>query len=102
MSVLKYKNLKFFISVFFCLSIFTNVLAQSYGLIVSSHETVAENRTSLDLTNSGVICFNDRLDFSFDFGFVPNQSIYFGYVFRLVNDRNENIDFIYNQKENKF
>ncbi|MEI9946298.1 MAG: kelch repeat-containing protein [Chitinophagaceae bacterium] len=103
MSCLKNKYFLFFLSVFVYLNLFpTNTAAQSYGLVVSSHEAVAENRTCLDLTSSGPICFDKNLDLDFDLGFIPNQSIYFGYVFRMVNDKNQNIDFIYNQRENKF
>src|SRR5690349_19351219 len=80
----------------------TNTQAQSYGLQFSSHETLAENRTSLNLTSEGTICYKQNLEFSFDFSLLPNYSIYFGYVFRLINDQNQNIDLIYNQKERTF
>ena len=102
MTATKYKRV-FILFLAACSFVFFNTtLAQSYGLIVSSHEAVAENRTSLELTNSGPICFDKALDFSFDFSFVPNYTTYFGYIFRLINDKNQNIDLIYNQKQGSF
>lgn len=76
--------------------------AQSYGLTFSSHEVVPEKRTSLDLTGSEPICFSQKLDLSFDLSFVPDYVTYFGYVFRLINDKEQNIDLIYDQKTKVF
>src|ERR1700730_7579179 len=81
---------------------FYQTSAQSYGLIFSSHEVVPEKRTSLDLTGSNPICFKDSLDLSFELGFMPNYSVYFGYIFRLVNTESQNIDLIYDQKKSRF
>ena len=102
MAAIKYKRV-FILFLAVCPFVFfNNTLAQSYGLIVSSHEVVAENRTSLELTDGGPICYTKTLDFSFDFSFVPNYTTYFGYIFRLINDKNQNIDLIYNQKQASF
>src|SRR5882757_4366258 len=100
----KYKRIIFrFLIIFVLLSVvFYKTSAQSYGLIFSSHEVVPEKRTSLDLTNNIPICFSDKLDLSFDIGFVPNHIVYFGYIFRLVNNKGQNIDLIYDQKKENF
>ncbi len=80
----------------------TRDLAQSYGLIFSSHEVVQEKRTSLDLTPEDSICFNHNFDLSFDLSFLPRHQIYFGYIFRIIaagkDGNDQNIDLIYNQK----
>ncbi|MBE7169575.1 MAG: hypothetical protein INR73_03250 [Williamsia sp.] len=76
--------------------------AQSYGLTFSSHEVVPEKRTSLDLTGSDPICFSQKLDLTFELSFVPDYITYFGYVFRLINDKGQNIDLIYDQKTKVF
>jgi len=80
----------------------TTTIAQSYGLIFASHEVVPEQRTSLQLTPTEPICFAGKLDFSFEMGFQPGYGVHFGYVFRLINDKDQNIDFIYNEKERIF
>jgi hypothetical protein len=80
----------------------TRDLAQSYGLIFSSHEVVQEKRTSLDLTPDDSICFNHNFDLSFDLSFLPRHQIYFGYIFRIIaagkDGNDQNIDLIYNQR----
>ena len=80
----------------------TRDLAQSYGLIFSSHEVVQEKRTSLDLTPEDSICFNHSFDLSFDLSFLPRHQIYFGYIFRIIaagkDGNDQNIDLIYNQR----
>jgi len=101
---IKYKRISFrflIISVLLSVGCY-KTSAQSYGLIFSSHEVVPEKRTSLDLTNNTPVCFSDRLDLSFDLSFVPNYTTYFGYVFRLVNNKGQNIDLIYDQKKENF
>lgn len=81
---------------------FKKLQAQSYGLSFSSHETILEQRTSLDLTESGLVCFSQQMEFSFDFAFNPNFATYFGYIFRIINDKNENIDLLYDQQKQHF
>ena len=80
----------------------TRDLAQSYGLIFSSHEVVQEKRTSLDLAPDDSLCFNHNFDLSFDLSFLPRHQIYFGYIFRIIaagkDGNDQNIDLIYNQK----
>jgi len=80
----------------------TRDLAQSYGLIFSSHEVVQEKRTSLDLAPDDSLCFNHNFDLSFDLSFLPRHQIYFGYIFRIIaagkDGNDQNIDLIYNQR----
>lgn len=76
--------------------------AQAYGLTFSSHEVVPEKRTSLDMTGNEPVCFSQKLELSFDLSFVPDYVTYFGYVFRLINDKEQNIDLIYDQKTKTF
>ncbi|MCW3106173.1 MAG: galactose oxidase [Segetibacter sp.] len=101
---MKYKKFlfRFLLIHFLIISCLKNSSAQSYGLIFSSHEVVPEQRTSLDLTGTNPICFKNSFDFSFELSFVPNYSIYFGYIFRLINEKNQNIDLIYDQQKANF
>lgn len=74
----------------------------AYGLQFSSHEVVPEKRTSLVLTNNEPICFSNELNLSFDLNFLDNHLTYFGYIFRLINDKGQNIDLLYDQKNANF
>ena len=72
--------------------------AQTYGLGFFSHEVVADRRTSLDLfPDKG---FNSSRDFqiSFDMSFLPDKKDYFGYIFRLIENGNRNIDLLFNKR----
>ena len=76
--------------------------APAYGLQFSSHEVVPEKRTSLILANNEPFCFSDQLNLSFDLSFLDDHITYFGYVFRLINDKGQNIDLLYDQKSASF
>lgn len=89
-----------------CISVFlllkSSCLCQSYGLMFNSHEVVLEKRTSLDLSPGDSFCLAKNFDLSFDFSFLRNYAVYFGYVLRVITDKNENIDLIYNQPSATF
>jgi two-component SAPR family response regulator len=89
-----------------CISVFlllkSSCLCQSYGLMFNSHEVVLEKRTSLDLSPNDSFCLAKNFELSFEFSFLRNYAIYFGYVLRVVSNENENIDLIYNQPSATF
>ncbi len=76
---------------------------QSYGLGFAGHEVVQEKRTGLDLSLDRPMCFDQSFELSFDLSFVPGQADYFGYIFRVIDQQNRNIDLIYDMRflENK-
>ncbi|RZK74023.1 MAG: galactose oxidase [Pedobacter sp.] len=76
---------------------------QSYGLGFAGHEVVQEKRTGLDLSLERPMCFDQSFELSFDLSFVPGQADYFGYIFRVIDQQNRNIDLIYDMRflENK-
>jgi len=76
---------------------------QSYGLGFAGHEVVQEKRTGLDLSLERPICFDQSFELSFDLSFVPGQADYFGYIFRVIDQQNRNIDLVYDMRflENK-
>lgn len=76
--------------------------AQSHGLIFSSFEVVQEKRTSLDLGAGTPQCLGEDFELAFDLSFLPEHPAYFGYVFRLINARHQNIDLLYSPKEGGF
>ena len=77
-------------------------VGQSYGLQFSSHEVVAERRTSLNLTPAEPLCLAKDPELEFDMVFTPNLQIYFGYVMRIISTERQNIDIVYNQKLRNF
>lgn len=84
----------------FLLLISTIGLAQSYlsyGLAFNGHEAVAEKRTAFEIATGKPLCFSGRVRLEFDLNFIAYNQIYFGYILRIVNDK-QNIDLIYDQK----
>lgn len=75
---------------------------ENYGLTFNSFNAPQENRTSLGIGTDNAICFSDNSDISFDFYFIPNRMIYFGYIFRMINNSGQNIDLLYNEKNKIF
>ena len=69
--------------------------AQSYGLQFASRDADPEKRTSLDLTPDETLCVSKKLELSFDLNFIPNNPTYFGYIFRIINDKKQNLDLLY-------
>ncbi|MBN9381134.1 MAG: hypothetical protein J0H74_10225 [Chitinophagaceae bacterium] len=86
----------------YALFIFPNLQAQSYGLLFQSREVVAEKRTAFDLTPDDSLCYARHLSLSFDISFNPVYPTYFGYIFRIINDKSQNVDLLYDQKNNQF
>ncbi|HMH33791.1 MAG TPA: hypothetical protein VK543_12215 [Puia sp.] len=76
--------------------------SQSYGLNFSSHETVLEKRTSLDISPDDSICFSKNFELGFDINYLPNHRTYFGYILRIISNGEHNIDLIYHQKSHSF
>lgn len=74
---------------------------ENYGLTFYSFNAPQEKRTALALSEKE-LCFDDSFDLSFDFSFLPNRSIYFGYLFRMISPGGQNIDLVYNQKDEVF
>jgi hypothetical protein len=93
---------KYALCILVCLLLKISSFAQSYGLIFNSHEVVLEKRTALDLSPNDSICLSKNFELSFDLMFLRNYQVYFGYVFRIVSNNNENIDLIYNQPTSSF
>jgi two-component SAPR family response regulator len=76
--------------------------SQSYGLAFSSHETVLEKRTSLDIAPDDSICFSKNFELGFDINFLPGRKTYFGYILRIISNGEHNVDLIYDQKTHSF
>src|SRR5882757_8936846 len=77
----------------------TKSKAQSYGLGFYSHEVVADQRTSLDLFPDKAFTVSQNFRLSFEISFLQERIDYFGYIFRIIENGNRNIDLIYNKRD---
>ena len=87
--ILKLRLLIFFFILFFT----CNVSCQSYGVQFDGEDVILDKRTSLDLFPKGFKTFDNEFELSFD---IRQRKGSFGYVFRIINDENHNIDLISN------
>ncbi|MCF2499276.1 galactose oxidase [Dyadobacter chenhuakuii] len=70
-------------------------LAQSYGLGFESFESVQDKRTGLNLSPDGTLCFDKNFELSFEVSFLKHKKNYFGYIVRLIENDQKNIDILY-------
>jgi two-component SAPR family response regulator len=74
------------------------VSSQNYGLKFNGYNFTLDKRTELDLTHDELLKFRDEFEISFDYKatrILPNSGVgLFGYVFRIVNQEDNNIDLI--------
>jgi hypothetical protein len=66
------------------------LVGQSYGLQFAS-------RTSLDLTPTENICATRNLQLAFDLSFSPNNASWSGHVFRIINEKHQNLELLFDQ-----
>ena len=65
----------------------------SYGLEFNSFEVVQEKRTSLNLSASKDFLFSDGFSLSFNTFFYSNPEYNFGYVFCIIGQNDQHLDF---------
>lgn len=93
------KKLIVLLSVFFLFVLCSlNLYSQTYGLKFKGHNVTLDKRTELDLTPDDFFKFQDEFEISFDYKttrlYTNTNSGFFGYVFRIVNEDDENIDLL--------
>lgn len=92
------KSLKnFIIFLFFCVCFIypPKLYSQTYGLKFQGQDVSLDKRTELNLTPNDFLQFQDEFEISFDYKIdliEPNST--FGYVFRVVNKENFNVDLL--------
>lgn len=85
-----------FLGLFFTsLIVNQTAIGQEYGLEFLGHEVVIDKRTSLILGKENSFCPKQNTALEFDLKFKPKVSSYFGYVFRIIDDDNRNIDLLF-------
>ena len=86
----------------FCVNLVFGQLPNT-GLFFYSHESNLDNRTSLLLNNNESYNLNSQEDFTLSFEmFLRNTQVKFGYIFRIISDREENVDLIVTNEEKGF
>lgn len=83
----------------FILFFSSKLCAQDYGLEFMGHEVNPDQRTSLSLGENKELCFDDNFELSFEMKLKKNVVSYFGYIFRIVNTEDQNIDLLYNSRK---
>lgn len=82
--------------VFFTFS--PEIYAQTYGLKFESHAVNLDERTELNLTPDDYLTFKDEFEISFNCKIIRqshnNNGSLFGYVFRLINQEDYNVDLL--------
>ena len=68
--------------------------SQDYGLTFNGQNYSLDERTGLDLTPNEFEPFKDEFDITFDIKIDLMQKRLFGYILRIINDKNQNIDLI--------
>ncbi len=71
---------------------------QSYGLGFFGHEVVQDKRSGLDLSPGKNLCLKKNFEISFDLAFISGHSDYFGYIVRMIDEGNRNIDILYDRR----
>lgn len=82
---------------FFTFSLLTTIetFGQEYGLEFFGHEVITDKRTSLVIGDEKSICSDGDFELDFELKFKPKVSSYFGYVFRIIDQENRNIDLLF-------
>ncbi len=68
--------------------------SQDYGLTFNGQNFSLDERTGLNLTPNEFVSFNDEFDITFDVKIDLMHKRLFGYILRVINDKNENIDLL--------
>ena len=83
----------------FILFIFQAAYGQQYGLRFSGAEVPQYQRTSLVLNEGNYFTIRDNFRITFQLSYPPDLLRYYGYILRIVDDENQNIDLIFNYRD---
>jgi len=95
--LLKAKTLILFLMLFLLPE--TSTYGQQYGLRFSGAEVPQYQRTSLDLNPEGFFSFRNDFTLSFDLSFPPDLHRYYGYIIRIIDNEDTNVDLVFNYRD---
>jgi len=71
------------------------ISAQTFGLKFKGQDVTLDKRTELNLTPDNYLSFQNEFEVSFDFKLdLNNPNFVFGYVVRIINEENFNVDLL--------
>jgi two-component SAPR family response regulator len=73
----------------------TTSYSQEYGLEFVGAKTTKDKRTKLDLNPEGYFSFDDEFELTFKLSLLETIPASFGYVVRIIDEDNKNIDVVY-------
>ena len=93
---IKYSNRFYLLYLLVFLFSFNSYTAfsQDYGLRFNGQHQPLDERTGLNLTPNEFVYFNDEFAITFEIKIDLMQKRLFGYILRVINDKNQNIDLI--------
>jgi hypothetical protein len=83
------------IQLLICLMPLLTIAQEKYGLEFASKGMSQEARTALELFPETPLEADDEFSLVFDLSLQPHSHSYFGYVFRITDNKDQNIDLIY-------
>jgi len=75
---------------------------EKYGLEFASKDIDPDARTGMNMFPDKPFIAGKQFALSFDISFIPNIASYFGYVFRLTDEKDQHIDLVYNVRTQSF
>jgi two-component SAPR family response regulator len=76
-----------------------STFGQQYGLRFSGAEVAQYQRTSLDLNPEDFFLFKNDFTLSFELSFPPDLHRYYGYIIRIIDNEDTNIDLVFNFRD---
>ncbi|MCF6333190.1 MAG: hypothetical protein L3J11_07890, partial [Draconibacterium sp.] len=88
--------------IYFCLLVLVGIsfnqslFSQTYGLKFNAQDVTLDKRTELNLSPNDFMKFKDEFEIAFDYksSRINSNSDLFGYVFRIINKEDKNIDLL--------
>ncbi|QHS60899.1 kelch repeat-containing protein [Chitinophaga agri] len=69
---------------------------EEYGLQFASKGMDPDARTGMNVFPDQPFKAGNQFSLAFDISFIPNSGSYFGYIFRLTDEKDQHIDLVYN------
>ena len=98
--IAKYKKISWLVILCIVFYLPGKSFAQEYGLGFNGQNFSKDLRTGIDLSPKGYFSFNSEFELSFKMLLRPNANRYFGYIVRIIDNKDRNIDLVLNYRSN--
>lgn len=75
---------------------------EKYGLEFTSKDIDPDARTGVNFFAEKPLVTGDSFSLAFDLSFLPDAGSYFGYIFRLTDEKEQHIDLVFNMRTSSF